>query len=151
MLHPASGWKDSRIIIFPQGSPLEQIQTVRLTLPIFPKSAPIQNLFNAAVILCQPPASLPTCLCRDPTGCESQGVVGKQLQMNFGFWMKELDNNCSSLSEENMEKPDPNLPILSWQCDLASVTAICVFTFLRHQTKPGCAHLPAEVWGCRVD
>lgn len=82
-------------------------------LPIFPETAPIQNPFIPPVILCQPPPSLPTCLHRDLKAVGSQGIMGKQLRMDFGSWMKELDNNCTSLSEGNTKKQDHNLPVLS--------------------------------------
>jgi len=58
--------------------------------PIFQKTAPIQNPFILPVILCQTPPSLPTCLHRDLKAVESQGMMGKQLRMDFGSWMKEL-------------------------------------------------------------
>lgn len=152
VLHPVAGCKDSKIIIFPQGSQLDRIQGVGLThFPSSPKVHPSKTSSMPLSSSASPHQASPPACAEIWQAAESQGLVGKQLQMNFGFWMKELDNNCSSLSEGNTEKPDPNLPILSWQCDLASVTAICVFRFLRHRTKPGCAHLPTEVWGCRVD
>lgn len=82
---------------FPSGAdPDSQINT----LPIFPNSAPIQNLFNAPVILCQPPASLPTCLCRDPTGCESQGVEGSNYKWILDSGWKSLTTTAPAFLRE---------------------------------------------------
>lgn len=148
MLHSVSGCKDSKIITFPQGSPLEQIQGVGLTCFLSsPKVHPSKTSSMPLSSSASPQQASPPACAEIWQAAESQGVVGKQLQMNFGSWMKELDNNCSSLSEGNTEKLDPNPPVLSWQCDLGSVTAICVFRFLRHQTNSGTVLIYLEKCG----
>lgn len=136
---------------FPTGFPLEQIQGGGLICFLSsPKLYPSKTCSIPLSSSASPHQAFPPACAEIWQAAGSQGVVGKQLWMDFGSWMKELDN-CSNLSEGNTEKPDPNLPILSWQCDLASVTAIRAFRFLWHQTKPESAHLPTEVWGCSMD
>lgn len=81
-----SGIKDSKIIIFPQGSLLEQIPGEGLTCFLSsPKLHPSQNPFVPPVILCQLPPRVPTCLCRDLTGCGISGACGEAIRN--GFWI----------------------------------------------------------------
>lgn len=87
-------------------------------LPIFPKTIPIQNLFNPPVILCQPPLSLPTCLCRDLKDCRISGACGEAI--TNGFWI--LDERAWQLLqlfwgkqwEARSLSPSPVLTV--WSC-----------------------------------
>lgn len=122
-----------RIAKSSQDSPLDQIQ--RGGLACFLSSSKLHPSKTCSVPLSSsaspyqafPPACAEIWQAMGPQGCREA--------ITSGFWIldERAWQNWSSLSEGNTKKPDPNLTILSWQYNLASVTAIHAFRFLWHQ------------------